>query len=183
MWHWMQTARPPQTVSLLHEIYWLIDHADGVRLTPKNRGHQRVYCSFPRWYESLESHNNDDDASWEKTPDSSTRALWQTYHQRHLGTRRRNGRRSLNFAYQYPRYVNRSFKCRKILRHGTSGFTSHPKEGVLRIFIALKNPSPRYSLNPRLLGPVAITLTTTPPRWLHKIYDIVVHATESFVIS
>jgi hypothetical protein len=28
--------------------------------------------------------------------------------------------------------------CRKILRHGTSGFTSHPKESVLRIFIALK---------------------------------------------
>jgi hypothetical protein len=34
------------------------------------------------------------------------------------------------------------FSCRNILRHGTSGFTSHPKEGVLRIFIALKNPSP-----------------------------------------
>jgi hypothetical protein len=30
----------------------------------------------------------------------------------------------------------------QILRHGTSGFTSHPKEGVLRICIALKNPSP-----------------------------------------
>jgi hypothetical protein len=30
---------------------------------------------------------------------------------------------------------------RKILRHGTDGFTS-PKEGVLRICIALKNPSP-----------------------------------------
>jgi hypothetical protein len=26
-----------------------------------------------------------------------------------------------------------------MLRHGTSGFTSHPKEGVMRIFIALKN--------------------------------------------
>jgi hypothetical protein len=27
---------------------------------------------------------------------------------------------------------------------GPSGFTSHPKEGVLRIVIALKNPSPRF---------------------------------------
>jgi hypothetical protein len=26
------------------------------------------------------------------------------------------------------------------LRHGTDGFTSPPKEGVLRIFFALKNP-------------------------------------------
>ena len=27
------------------------------------------------------------------------------------------------------------------LRHGTDGFTSRPKEGVLRIFFALKNPT------------------------------------------
>jgi hypothetical protein len=54
----------------------------------------------------------------------------------------------------------RSFTYPKILRHGTSGFTSHPKEGVLRIFIALKNPSPWPGLNPRPLGPVANTLTT-----------------------
>jgi hypothetical protein len=45
-----------------------------------------------------------------------------------------------------------------------SRFTSHPKEGVLRICIALKNPSPLPGLNPRPLGPVACTLTTTPPR-------------------
>jgi hypothetical protein len=31
----------------------------------------------------------------------------------------------------------RSLTCRKILRHGTSGFTSYQKEGVLWIFIAL----------------------------------------------
>jgi hypothetical protein len=59
-----------------------------------------------------------------------------------------------------------SFTCRKILRHGTSGFTSRPKEGVLRTFIALKNPSPWPCLNPQPLGPVASTLTTTPPRRL-----------------
>jgi hypothetical protein len=28
--------------------------------------------------------------------------------------------------------------CRKILRHGANGFTSPPKEDVLRIFIAVK---------------------------------------------
>jgi hypothetical protein len=43
----------------------------------------------------------------------------------------------------------RSLTCRKIFRHGTSGFTSHPKEVVLRIFIALKNPSPGPGSNPR----------------------------------
>jgi hypothetical protein len=38
------------------------------------------------------------------------------------------------------------------------------EEGVLRIFIAIKNPSAWPSSNPRPLGPVASTLTTTPPR-------------------
>jgi len=33
------------------------------------------------------------------------------------------------------------------LRHGTDGFTSPPKEGVLRIFFALKNPKDRISLH------------------------------------
>jgi hypothetical protein len=53
---------------------------------------------------------------------------------------RRNERRSENSAYQYPKYLKGSSTCRKILRRGSSNFTSHPKEGVLRIFIAFKNP-------------------------------------------
>jgi hypothetical protein len=52
--------------------------------------------------------------------------------------------------------------CRKILWHGTSVFTSPPKEDVLRNCIALTNPSPWPGLNPRTLGPVASILTTTP---------------------
>jgi hypothetical protein len=82
------------------------------------------------------------------------------------GACRRNGRSSENFHYQYLKYLKVSLTCRKILLHGTSGFTSHPKENVLRIFIALKNPSSRPGLNPRHLGPVASILTTTPPRRL-----------------
>jgi hypothetical protein len=66
--------------------------------------------------------------------------------------------------------VNESFTCHKILRHGTSGFASHPKEGVLRIFISLKNPWSWQGLNPRPLGPVAHTLTTTPPWRLKLLY-------------
>jgi hypothetical protein len=58
------------------------------------------------------------------------------------GASRRNGR-SEDFAYQYLKYFKGSLTSRKILRHGTSGFTSHPKEGVLRIFMVLKNQSPR----------------------------------------
>jgi hypothetical protein len=46
------------------------------------------------------------------------------------------------------------------LRHGTDGFISPPKEVVLRIFINLY----WSGSNPRTLGPVASTLTTSPPR-------------------
>jgi hypothetical protein len=44
---------------------------------------------------------------------------------------------------------------------GPSRFISHPKEGVLRIFIALKNPSPWPGSNPRPLYPV---LGPLPPQ-------------------
>jgi hypothetical protein len=44
------------------------------------------------------------------------------------------------------------------LRHGTDGFTSHPKEGVLRIFSPLKIRQLRPGLNPRTWVPKASTL-------------------------
>jgi hypothetical protein len=63
--------------------------------------------------------------------------------------------------------------CRRILRRGTDGFTSHPKEVVLRIFIALKNPS-----NSRTLDPVASTITTRSPRptsfMLQSVYKYII---------
>jgi hypothetical protein len=52
----------------------------------------------------------------------------------------------------------------EILRHGTDGFPSPPNEGVLWIFIAVKNPSPRPGLNPQNLGLMASMLTTRPLR-------------------
>jgi hypothetical protein len=43
-------------------------------------------------------------------------------------------------------------------------------EGVLPIFITFKTPSPWPSSNPQTLGPVAGTLTATPPRRLHRYF-------------
>jgi hypothetical protein len=65
---------------------------------------------------------------------------------------------SENFAFQQLKCAKGFLTCRNILRHEASGFTSHPKD-VLQIIIAVKNPRP--------LGPVASTLTTTPPRRLY----------------
>jgi hypothetical protein len=58
------------------------------------------------------------------------------------------------------------FACHEILRQGADGFTCPPKEGVLWIFIVLKNPSPRQGLITRALSPVASTLNITSPRRL-----------------
>jgi len=44
------------------------------------------------------------------------------------------------------------------LRHGTDGFTSPPKEGVMRIFFALKIRRLRQGVNPRTWVPKASTL-------------------------
>jgi hypothetical protein len=98
------------------------------------------------------------------TPNLFTRACWQSYQQRHLerAVGMDEGKRILHIQYLW--YVNGSFTCRKILWHGTSGFTSHLKEGVLLIFIVLTKPSPRPGLNMWLVGPAASTLTTTPLR-------------------
>jgi hypothetical protein len=53
------------------------------------------------------------------------------------------------------------------LRHGTHGFTSLPKEGMLRIFLPLKIRRLRPVLNPRTWVPEASTLTPRPLKPLY----------------
>jgi hypothetical protein len=58
--------------------------------TSQNCGHQRAYCSPPRWYVSVES-QSDSEASWEKLlthPPELSRKPTSS----HLGASRRNGR-------------------------------------------------------------------------------------------
>jgi hypothetical protein len=58
-----------------------------------------------------------------------------------------------NFAYSVSEIRQGIFNMPQILRDGTSGFTSDTKQGVLRISVVLKNPSPLPCLNPQHLGP------------------------------
>jgi hypothetical protein len=78
---------------------------------------------------------------------------------------------------EYLWYNNGSLTCHKILQHGASGFTSHPKEGVVRIFIALKNPSPQPGLNVWPFGLAA----STPPRRLSDHYFTALHISQKLV--
>ena len=51
------------------------------------------------------------------------------------------------------------------LRHGTDGFTSPPKEGVLRIFFfALKNPTASVGIEPANFGTKGQHATSRPPK-------------------
>ena len=50
------------------------------------------------------------------------------------------------------------------LRHGTDGFTSPPKEGVLRIFFRPKNPTASAGLEPANLGTKGQHATPIPPK-------------------
>jgi hypothetical protein len=70
----------------------------------------------------------------------------------------------MNFALRSMSYTAGILTSRKILWHGADRFTSFPKKGVLRIFIALKIHRPRPGLNSRTLGPVVMTLSIIPPK-------------------
>ena len=59
------------------------------------------------------------------------------------------------------------------LRHGTDGFTSPPKEGVLRIFSPLKIRRLRPGLNPRTWAPKASTLPLDHRSRILKIYLLI----------
>ena len=50
------------------------------------------------------------------------------------------------------------------MRHGINGFTSLPKEGVLRIFFALKNPMASAGFEPVNLGTKGQHASSRPPK-------------------
>jgi hypothetical protein len=59
---------------------------------------------------------------------------------------------------------NGSLTRRKILWHGTGGFTSTRRKSYYGVLLLLQTYRSRRGLNPRTLGPVASTITITPPR-------------------
>jgi hypothetical protein len=73
----------------------------------------------------------------------------------------------VNLACYSDSHVNRKVLLHAAnLRHGTDGFTSPPKEGMLWIFFARKIRRLRLVSNPRSWVPEASMLTTRPPKSL-----------------
>ena len=58
------------------------------------------------------------------------------------------------------------------MRQGTNGFTSLPKEGVLRIFFALENPTASAGFEPARLGTKDQHATSRPPKSIMSVVYI-----------
>jgi hypothetical protein len=104
---------------------------------------------------------------WQGKTDSSTRALWKSYQQRHLIANRKNGQKKweFNLAKYFCSFLQVIFTCCKLLWHGASGVTSPPKEGMLKTFFTIKNPSPWLGWNPQPPSSTENILSITPLRW------------------
>jgi hypothetical protein len=75
-----------------------------------------------------------------------------------------------NLVYPSPWDSRHLLHAVKSYDMGPPALLPNREEDVLRIFIALKNPSPWPGSNPQPLGPAARTLITTPPRRLVRLY-------------
>jgi len=73
-------------------------------------------------------------------------------------------RMSGNFAEMTTSTSFRDLLHAANLRHGTDGFTSPPKEGVLRIFFALKNPTASAGFETANLDTKGQRATPRPPK-------------------
>jgi hypothetical protein len=95
--------------------------------------------------------------------------------------------KEINYAFEVSLlYFKWLFKSRKTLRHGSSGFTSPLKEGVLGFLSALKIHRPRPGLDPRILGPITKNLSTYFPEHICVLFAqfiIFLHVTFSLIQS
>ena len=100
-------------------------------------------------------------------PTFSARCLHVQRRERSLavesGTRGREMYRQISSRIRLPRN-SRDLLHAAILRHGTDGFTSPPKEGVLKIFSPLKIRRLRSGLKPANLGTKGQHATSRPPK-------------------
>jgi len=101
-------------------------------------------------------------------PTFSARRLHVQRHERPLAAEGKTLRGRERFRQIWPRIRlprnSRDLLHAANLRHGTDGITSPPKEGVLRIFFAFKNPTASAGFGPSNLGTKGQHATSRPPK-------------------
>jgi hypothetical protein len=131
--------------------------------TSLNCGHQRAYCWSPRWYE------HGGTILTGRKPDLSTRAFCQSYKQSNLVANQEVlGRNKLWISPSKSLFLHFFEVIFYMPLNLTWGLQLYfPSERRLTLdYYRLKNSSPRLGFNPWTLGPMASTLTITPPRLL-----------------
>jgi hypothetical protein len=111
--------------------------------TSLNCGHQRAYCSSPRWYMSMNNRGGmiSTGKNFWFINQSSLAILSAELSISKAGRTGEGNEFNLRniFVRASKGFV---FNVKQNVTHRADGFTSPPKKGVLRIFVALKNPSP-----------------------------------------
>jgi hypothetical protein len=112
--------------------------------------------------------------SWLDVPSFATRRLHACHHARAPSGGRWNCGREMsgNFAEMTTYTPFRDLVHAAKLRHGTDGFTSRPKEGVLRIFFRPKNPTGSAGCEPANLSTRGQHATSRPPKPIRSIVDV-----------
>jgi hypothetical protein len=127
------------------------DHVDGVRIrlwtATTNKPIVQPPADIRAWRTMTEWHQQGSlpirPPELSGNPTSSHLVVKQEVHAKEI----------MNFAVRSNiNTLNGYLICHKILSHGASGFTFPPKEGVLRIFVALKNPLPSVGFQPANIG-------------------------------
>jgi hypothetical protein len=107
--------------------------------------------------------------STDETSDSSTRALWQPYQRRHLVESRRNGLKGMRiYSWEVFLFILPGDFLHTLKSYDMESLALLPlqRKVCCGILLPLKNSSPQPGMNLRSLGPMASTITITPPRRL-----------------
>jgi hypothetical protein len=121
-------SQQPYMFKLIVMIMWLVEMS-------LNCSHQRIYCSSPRWYMSMENHGRI--MLTGKTPALCTRALWHSYQHSYLVASRRIGQRKW---WIWPCKVmlfllaKWFFTCHKILWHGPPALLPLWRKGAVHSY-------------------------------------------------
>jgi hypothetical protein len=134
------------------DIWWSSSWDESASLNCK---HQLVYCSSLRWYMSIENDGGMMSTvinSWFLHQSSLVILLQSLLVAKQEELVKEMMSLALRSIFVY--ISKESLTWHKVLRHGAGAFTSPQKQGVLRIFIALKNPLPLTGFEPVNLGSV-----------------------------
>jgi hypothetical protein len=107
----------------------------------------------------------------QENPDSSTRALCKYCQQSDLAAKQEKlAKEMINLTLRS--FSKGNLTCRKILRHGSTDLLPLRRKACCGFLSPLQIHCSWTGSNPRTLGPLASTITITPPRTISHLYSL-----------